>query len=123
MNVVGMFTPGVLTIAPLLNPVPVTVIVYEPTGIGFGEMEEIAGPGGSTATYTIADVFPSDPNALMVIPFVGILAGAVYRPLSVIVPLAELPPLTPLTDHVTVELGNPVTFAEYCTVPFTPTVV
>ena len=118
-----MFTPGVLTIAPLLNPVPVTVIVYEPTGIGLGEMAEIVGPGGSTATYTIADVFPSDPSALMVIPFTGILSGAVYRPPSVIVPLVALPPFTPHTDQITVELGNPVTFAEYCTVPFTPTVV
>jgi hypothetical protein len=40
-------------------------------------MDEIDGPAGSTATYTIAEVFPSEPSALTVIPLAGMAAGAV----------------------------------------------
>jgi len=39
------------------------------------------------------------------------------------VPFVALPPLTPLTDHVTVVFASPVTVAAYCTDPLTPTVV
>jgi hypothetical protein len=97
--------------------------VNDPAGTGFGEIDVIVGPAGSTATYTMPMVLWSEPSALTVTPFEGTIAGAVYNPAAVIVPFFVLPPTTPETDHVTLVLDNPVTAAEYCTVPFTPTVV
>jgi hypothetical protein len=70
-------TPLQTMVAPLLMPVPVAVTVALPSGTGFGEIEVSVGPGGATFTYTVAIVFPSDPSAVMVIPFAGIVAGAV----------------------------------------------
>jgi hypothetical protein len=42
------------------------------------------------------------------------LLGAVYRPLVEIVPVVELPPWTPLTNHVTPVLEVPLTLATNC---------
>ena len=79
-KVVERLTPGIRTIAPLLKPVPVTVTVEEPTGSGLGETEVMDGPGGSTATYTVAEVLLSEASAVTVMPLAGIAAGAVYMP-------------------------------------------
>ena len=91
--------------------------------MGLGEIEEIDGPAGSTATYSVTEVLLSEASAVMVIPLAGIFAGAVYRPPVVILPYVVLPPLTPFTSQVTVVFASPVTTAVYWTVPFTPTVV
>ncbi len=72
--------------APFWKPVPVRGTVDEPVGIGFGEMDEIEGPTGSTATYTIPKVFLSEPSALTVVPTVGTVAGAGQSPALVMVP-------------------------------------
>ncbi len=42
---------------------------------------------------------------------VGRLAGAVYNPVALIVPVAALPPTAAFTDHVTVAFEFPVTAA------------
>jgi hypothetical protein len=39
---------------------------------------------------------------------VGGVLGAVYRPVVLIVPRVELPPVAPLTDQTTAELKVPV---------------
>ncbi len=66
---------------------------------------------------------PSEASAPTVMPFAGIVAGALYRPAVVMVPFCALPPFTPDTDQVTAVLLSPVTVAAYCTVPLTPMVV
>ena len=58
----------------------------EPVGIGLGEIDEMDGPAGATATYTVAEVLLSEASAVIVIPFAGIVAGAVYNPPVVILP-------------------------------------
>ena len=71
----------------------------------------------------MAEVLLSEARAVMVIPFTGIVPGAVYSPVVEICPYVALPPLVLFTHQVTVLLVNPVTVAVYCTVPLTPTVV
>jgi hypothetical protein len=44
----------------------------------------------------------------------GTAAGAVYSPEEVIVPVVELPPATPFTDHITPVFTVPETEAENC---------
>jgi hypothetical protein len=48
-------------------------------------------------------------------------AGAVYKPMALIVPLVAFPPWTPSTDHVTAVLVVPVTVAVNGVVPLTGT--
>ena len=43
----------------------------------------------------------------------GIVVGAVYSPVELIVPATELPPLTPPADQLTAVLVRPVTVAVY----------
>jgi hypothetical protein len=68
-NVVGSCTPPTKIKAPERNPDPVTAILNEPTGSGFGETEVSVGPSGSIDTYTEPAVFPSEAVAFMVTGF------------------------------------------------------
>lgn len=51
----------------------------------------------------------------------GTIAGAEYRPEGEMVPIAEVPPGTPLTAQVTVAFAASVTVAANCCVPLTGT--
>jgi hypothetical protein len=66
-------------------------------------------------------VLPSDAVATTVIGFcAGGVAGAVYNPVALILPIAGFPALNPVNDHVTAVFVNPVTAALNCVVEFTP---
>src|SRR6267143_3515592 len=63
---------------------------------------------------SVAPPFPSD--------LVGTPLGASYNPVLETKPVARLPPVTPLTCHVTVLFDEPATLAVNCCVPKTFTV-
>jgi hypothetical protein len=51
---------------------------------------------------------------MVIVAGFAMVAGAVYSPADVIKPVAELPPATPSTAHVTALSVLPVTAAVYC---------
>jgi hypothetical protein len=65
----------------------------------------------------------SDPKAVITIPPLGIVAGAVYNPVVEIFPIVAFPPGISFTPQVTVGGVSPVTVAVYCSVAFTPILV
>jgi hypothetical protein len=70
-------------------------------------------------TYTHPMV-PSEATASMRVLAVGMVAGALYRPVVDMVPSVALPPTTPLISHFTAVLVSPATTAVYCSVELTP---
>jgi hypothetical protein len=74
-------------VVPSANPDGVTVLIM---GIGF-QIVTVAEPGG-------ADGKTSEVAVIVTESGVGTIAGAVYRPVPVIVPTTSLPPGTPFTE-------------------------
>jgi len=72
------------------------------TGIGF-----------SSVTVTLAEMFASAALTAITVNVFGLgrLAGAVYIPAELIVPVAALPPVTPFTNQFTELFAEPVTVA------------
>src|SRR5580700_5765941 len=110
--------PPNITLAPLTNFVPVMVMEKLPTGTKAGETAVTVGTGFSSVIMFLPERVLSDEEiASTVIVFgEGRVAGALYRPLALIVPTMELPPATPLIDQATVWSIALVTFAENCRV-------
>jgi hypothetical protein len=102
-NVVFIATPAKRIWAPVTNPVPVTVREIGPIEKMLGTTELITGAGFNNETVLVAVALASaELMALTVTVFgLGRVAGAVYVPAAETVPTEELPPLTPLTCHVT----------------------
>jgi hypothetical protein len=108
--------------------VPLTVAVNCAVAPGETDAEE-----GDTKTVTDPDVVVTVTWALAVLVGSATLvaitvclpacAGAVYRPLVVIVPAVALPPTTVSTDQVTEALVVPCTVALNCMVPAAATVI
>lgn len=61
-----------------------------------------------TAAFALAEVSATLVAVMVCEPA---LEGAVYRPLELMVPVLEFPPLTPSIDHVTDVFADPVTVA------------
>jgi hypothetical protein len=98
-----------------VKPVPVSVnLVFAlPAGTTVGEIEESAG-GGFTMVTDADAAFVASARLVAVTVTVlgdGSIVGAVYSPVLLIVPKAELSPTDPFTDHETPAL-LPVTVAE-----------
>jgi hypothetical protein len=76
-----------------------------------GETDVIVGPCVSMYAYAIPVVVPSATLVATICTGFcdGGAAGAVYRPLDVIVPTVELPEPRPATDQVTALLERPLT--------------
>ena len=70
---------------------------------GFGLTEEMIGAGYFTVTEAdpVADGNATDVAWTVTVDGEGGAAGAVYKPLALTKPTAELPPSMPFTAHVT----------------------
>src|SRR5580704_8577122 len=105
MNVVGNITPPKITWAPLRKLLPLTDTVKLPTGIGVGRAAVTTGRALSRVTEdgALLDWGSWTLGALIVrVVEPGVkTAGAVYRPLALMVPTTVLPPEAPLTFHTT----------------------
>ena len=90
------------TCAPFTNFDPLTVKLTAPTFTGSGCTLCTTGTGFSSVTAASPDVISATFVAVTCTDVgSGSTAGAVYKPLSLIVPTVALPPATPLTDHCT----------------------
>ena len=109
IKVVGRAVVPNMTCAPLTKFVPLTVIVKLPTGMGEGETALTVGTGFSSVSALLPVIVVSVTLVAVIVSVFGegTVAGALYRPVLLIVPDAALPPATPFTDHVTVWLNVP----------------
>lgn len=119
-KVVASGAPARTTCAPLTNPLPLTVSATTPAGTDVGAMLVRTGIGFQSVTAPLA--FAEELAALIArtvtVLFAGTTEGAVYMPDALIVPVAELPPVTPFTCHVTAMFEVPDTVAlKVCAAP------
>lgn len=113
-NAVARVAPARETCAPLTKLLPVIVREKLPVEIEVGEMLLSTGTGFHRVTALSPEALESAAlTAETVMVFVaGTVAGAVYRPDELIVPVAALPPITPLTSHKACALDVLATVAE-----------
>jgi hypothetical protein len=105
------------------DPVRVSVVAAEPTGIVAGATNATPGVGYWRLTFAVADLVGS--AVLMAdtcTAVVGTVPGAVYKPEELIVPAADVPPVVPFTSQVTRVSEVPVTLAVNCVACPTSTV-
>jgi hypothetical protein len=88
-------------------PTCVTVVLLS-TAMGFSRLSV-------TVAVAVADAALTAETVTEVV--VGMAAGAVYKPLDEIVPVALDPPATPFTSQTTAALELPLTTAVNCVVP------
>src|SRR5205807_7664173 len=81
-----------------------------------GETKRLALPAAVTVTFAVA-LWLESAALVAVTLWLPAVAGAVYRPVEVTLPLALLPPLTPSTDQLTLWFEALCTVAENCCVP------
>ena len=81
-----------------------------------GETKRLALFAAVTVTFAVA-LWLESAALVAVTLWLPAVAGAVYRPVEVTLPLALLPPLTPSTDQVTLWFEALCTVAENCCVP------
>ena len=105
--------PARRTWAPLAYPLPFTVIANAPAGTDVGAMPVSTGTGfcNVTALLPVAEASAELTARTVTVLEVGTVAGAVYMPDALIVPVAVLPPVTPFTCHVTAVFDEPATAA------------
>jgi hypothetical protein len=110
-KLVASGAPARRTCAPLTNPLPLTVIANAPAGTDVGAMPVRIGMGFCkvTAPLPVAAESAELTARTVTVSVPGTAAGAVYVPDELIVPVAELPPATPFTCHITAELDEPAT--------------
>jgi hypothetical protein len=110
-KVVASGAPARSTSAPLTNPLPFTVIAKAPAGTDVGAMLVSTGTGFCNVTVLLPDaVAPAELTArTFTVLELGTVAGAVYAPDELIVPVVLLPPATPFTCQVTEVFDDPVT--------------
>src|SRR5882672_7710979 len=108
------FTCQVTAVFPLFATVAVNCCVNPACTLGvFGLSETLIGK--TTVTVAVSDfVVSATEIAFTVVAPAGTVAGAVYRPLALIVPTVALPPGTVFTCHVTVVFVAFVTVAVNC---------
>jgi hypothetical protein len=97
----------------LTKLLPVTVIEKLPAAIDIGEMLAITGVGFHKVTALCPAALESAALTASTVTVLapGIVAGAVYTPVELTVPVADAPPVTPFTCQVTLALEFPVTVA------------
>jgi hypothetical protein len=102
-KVVVKAVPANRTFAPLTNALPFTVIVKDPLGKEAGLTLVSTGVGfhSVTALFPMALESAALTASISTDPVFGKLAGAVYFPEEVIVPVLADPPATLFTSHVT----------------------
>jgi len=112
-KVVASGAPARRTWAPLAYPLPFTVIANAPAGTDVGAMPVSTGTGfcNVTALLPVAEASAELTARTVTVLEVGTVAGAVYMPDALIVPVAVLPPVTPFTCHVTAVFDEPATAA------------
>jgi hypothetical protein len=112
-NVVASGAPFQNTRAPATNRLPCTCSVKAPSGRRLGLRLKTHGVALRTEIVALPE---TDGLARLVavavtIHAAGGTAGAVYLPVESMVPTLALPPAMPLTDHVTLLLYEPFTYA------------
>lgn len=107
------------TCAPFTKLLPVIESVKFPASTAVGAMLLNTGKGFHSVTLLFPFALESDVLTASIVTLFGFgrLAGAVYMPEELIVPLAELPPATLLTCQVTDWLDVPLTLAVNDRVP------
>lgn len=112
-NLVVTAAPPNSTCAPGTKLLPAIVSVYAPAVKLGGLTLLIAGVGFHSVTLLVplAAEFAAAVALMLIVLEVGRLAGAVYIPAAVIVPVLALPPATPFTNQFTVWSDAPVTVA------------
>ncbi len=105
--------PASITCAPLTKLLPVTVIAIAPWVTGIGEIVVSTGTGFHSVTALCPAALESATmTACTETEFgLGSVAGAVYTPEALIVPVEAAPPVTPFTCQVTDVFEVPVTVA------------
>ena len=119
-KVVASGAPARTTCAPLTNPLPFTVIANAPAGTDGGAMLVMTGIGFQSATVlpAVAEELAALIARTVTLLVVGTTAGAVYMPDALIVPVAELPPVTPFTCQDKAVFDVPVTVTlKVCVAP------
>jgi hypothetical protein len=119
-KVVASGAPARTTCAPLTNPLPLTVSATTSAGTDVGAMLVRTGIGfqSVTAPLAVAEELAALIARTVTVLFAGTTAGAVYMPDALIVPVAELPPVTPFTCQVTAAFDVPDTVAlKACVAP------
>ena len=92
--------PFSFTTEPVWNPEPFTVSVNEPADTDAGETPDTTGAGYMMVTEADATFCPLI-ACTCTVAGLGTADGAEYNPFESMYPIWELPPATPLTDHVT----------------------
>jgi len=118
-NVVAIEVPANFTCAPLTNWLPFSVMENEPLAKVDGVTLFSAGTG--FCRVTVLEDFALESAALtaarVTVFGLGTLAGALYNPDALIVPVLELPPVTPFTLQATPVFELPLTVAVNCWEP------
>jgi len=112
-KVVASGAPARTTCAPLTNPLPLTVSATTPAGTDVGAMLVRTGIGFQSVTppLAVAEELAALIARTVTVLFAGTTEGAVNMPDALIVPVAELPPVTPFTCQVTAVSEVPDTVA------------
>ena len=102
-NLVVTAVPPNSTCAPGTKLLPLIVSVYAPAAKLGGLTLLIAGVGFHSVTLLVAFTaeFAAAVAPILIVLGLGRLAGAVYIPAAVIVPVLAPPPATPFTDQFT----------------------
>jgi hypothetical protein len=113
LNAVVIALPFSSTFAPLTNLFPVTVKEKFPVFVEAGLMPVMTGVGFHSVTLLVSLAVASAALVAFTLTVFGLgkLAGAVYFPFVSIVPVVLVPLFAPFTDHVTLVLDVPLTFA------------
>jgi len=98
-KVVASGAPARRTCAPLTNPPPFTVIAPGSAGTVAGTIEESTGSGFCNVTALLPVALESTELTARTITRLelGMTDGEVYTPAALIVPVMELPPVSPFT--------------------------
>jgi len=113
MNVVASGEPPSNTWAPLTKPLPLTLSTKLPVASEVGRIAPSAGTGLSNVTVALPTALESAALTERTVTVFGLgrLAGAVYVPDALIVPMDALPPVTPFTCQLTAVFEDPLTVA------------
>jgi hypothetical protein len=102
-----------MTCAPATNLLPVIVNVYAPAAKLVGLTLPRTGVAFHSVTSLVAVVLASaaETSSIVIALGLGTVAGAVYTPFELIVPIVAFPATIPFTDQVTPLFVVPVTVA------------
>ena len=113
LKVVVSAAPASSTVAPFTKLLPLTVSEKLPALVVVGEIPVSTGVGFQSVTALCPEAPESAALTACTVTVLGLgnMAGAAYEPVALIVPVVDVPPVTPFTCQVTAVFEVPETVA------------